>query len=168
MVLGVAITAQTTASVTIQGVPALIPFFQQAFHSLASASLAMSAVMIGSILSMLFMGKAVDRYGERIVVAVTMVAMGAATIVAATIDPVYGVLLLILTLVGALYGAVQPGGTRHRPVVPRQAARFGHGLQASKSVARRCSVSCDAAASRDSFWWSAALGPRALSQSRAG
>ena len=113
VVLGVAITAQTTASVTIQGVPALIPFFQQAFHlSLASASLAMSAVMIGAILSMLFMGNAVDRYGERIVVAVTMVAMGAATIVAAAIDPGYGVLLLILTLVGALYGAVQPGGTR--------------------------------------------------------
>src|SRR5580704_840514 len=102
VVLGVAITAQTTASVTIQGVPALIPFFQQAFHlSLASASLAISAVMIGAILSMLFMGKAVDRYGERIVVAITMVAMGAATIVAATIDPGYGVLLLILTLVGA-------------------------------------------------------------------
>jgi sugar phosphate permease len=113
VVLGVAITAQTAAAVTTQGLQALIPFFQQAFHlSLASATLTISAVMIGATLSTLFMGNAVDRYGERIVVGFTMAAMGAATIVAATIDPSYGVLLLILALVGVLNGAVQPGGTR--------------------------------------------------------
>jgi sugar phosphate permease len=113
VVLSVAITAQTAASFTTQGLQALIPFFQQAFHlSLASATLTISAVMIGATLSTLFMGNAVDRYGERIVVGFAMAAMGAATIVGATIDPSYGVLLLILVLVGALNGAVQPGGTR--------------------------------------------------------
>lgn len=113
VVLGAAVTAQATASVAILGVTALIPFLQQAFDlSLASATLAVSAVNIGPILSMLFMGQAIDRYGERTVVAFTMLAMGATAIVAATVDPSYMLLLLILGVVGAMYGAVQPGGTR--------------------------------------------------------
>jgi MFS family permease len=114
VVLAVAVTAQMTASITSQGVYVLIPFWQSAYElSQASAALAASAMNAGQILLMVHFGLAIDRYGERSVVASTMVAMGLAALGAAAFAPSsYGVLLLFLVVLGAFYASVQPGGTR--------------------------------------------------------
>lgn len=111
-VLGIAVTAQTTASIVSQGLYTLVPFFQQDFAlSQAGAALAVAAVNGGQLLSMLLMGWLIDLYGERSVVSVSMLAMGAMALLAAT-SRHYPLLLACLILLGACYAAVQPGGTR--------------------------------------------------------
>lgn len=112
VILGVAVLAQTTASVVSQGVYTLVPFLQSAFQlNQAQAALSVSAVNAGQVLSMLLMGWLIDKYGERGVVGTTMLAMGGAAVVAA-LAPNYYVLLACLVLLGASYASVQPGGTK--------------------------------------------------------
>lgn len=111
-ILGIAVTAQTTASIVSQGLYTLVPFFQQDFAlSQAGAALAVAAVNGGQLLSMLLMGWLIDLYGERSVVSLSMLAMGAMGMLAATTRH-YPLLLACLVLLGACYAAVQPGGTR--------------------------------------------------------
>ena len=113
VVLAVAVAAQTMAALVSQGVYILVPFWQSEFHlSQASAGLAVTFMNGGQILSMLLLGMATDRYGERGVVALTMIAMGLSAFGAAAFGTSYLSLLLFLTLLGAWYASVQPGGTR--------------------------------------------------------
>jgi MFS family permease len=111
--LGVALAALTTGSVVYQGVNVLIPFWKSTYHlTAASAALGASAVQAGPILSMLFLGPAIDRYGERKVVSSTMILMGLTAFGAAALDPNYPMLLLFITVMGAFYGSILPGGQR--------------------------------------------------------
>ncbi|OWW19066.1 MFS transporter [Noviherbaspirillum denitrificans] len=113
VVLGVAVAAQTMAAVVSQGVYTLVPFWQSAFQlSQASAGLAVTFMNAGQILSMVLLGMAIDRHGERNVVALTMIAMGLSAFGAAAFGTHYVSLLLFLTMLGAWYASVQPGGTR--------------------------------------------------------
>lgn len=111
-ILGVAVVAQTTASIVSQGVYTLVPYLQSAFGlSQTQAALAVSAVNAGQVMSMLLMGWLIDKYGERGVVSLTMVAMGGVAILASAASR-YEALLVCLLLLGASYAAVQPGGTK--------------------------------------------------------
>ncbi|HEY1609779.1 MAG TPA: MFS transporter, partial [Paraburkholderia sp.] len=113
IVLGVAALAQTAASITAQGIYTLIPSLQTAFHlSEAVGALSVSALNGGQIVTMLMLGWLIDRFGERYVVAFSMVMMGCSAVVGATVSPSYAVLLFFLVLVGTAYASVQPGGTR--------------------------------------------------------
>jgi len=113
VVLAAAVTSQTTASFVTQGVNVLIPFWQSAYRlTPATAALAASAVNIGPIATMLFLGWAIDRFGERRVVSSTMIGMGLTAFCAARLAPDYPVLLLLVALMGAFYASVQPGGMR--------------------------------------------------------
>jgi MFS family permease len=113
IVLGVAVAAQTTASVVSQGIYTLVPFWQSAFGlSQASTALAITAMNGGQILSMLLLGWAIDRYGERSVVALTMILMSLVALGAAGLASSYATLLVFLIGLGACYASVQPGGTR--------------------------------------------------------
>lgn len=112
VILGVAVLAQTTASIVSQGIYTLVPFLQSAFQlNQAQAALSVSAVNAGQVMSMLLMGWFIDKYGERSVVGITMLAMGA-TAAIASLAPNYYVLLACLVLLGASYASVQPGGTK--------------------------------------------------------
>lgn len=113
VVLGIAVTAQTMAAIVSQGVYVMVPFWQSAFQlTQAAAGLAVTAMNVGQILSMVLLGMAIDRYGERSVVALTMIAMGISAFAAASFGTNYLSLLLFLTMLGAWYASVQPGGTR--------------------------------------------------------
>ena len=62
VVLGIAVTAQMTASMVSLGVYVLLPFWQSAYQlSQASAALAVSAMNVGQVLSMVRLGLAIDR-----------------------------------------------------------------------------------------------------------
>lgn len=112
-VLGVAVVAQTAGSLVSQGVYTLVPFFRESFSlSQAEAALAVTVMNGGQILSMLALGRLIDRHGERSVVAVSMTGMGLMAIAGATLTNGYLSLLLSLLLLGMFYAAVQPGGTR--------------------------------------------------------
>lgn len=111
-VLGLAVVAQTSASIVSQGVYTLVPFLQSTFQlSQAKAALSVTAVNAGQVMSMMLMGWLIDKYGERGVVGITMLAMGVAAIIA-SFAPNYTVLLACLVLLGASYASVQPGGTK--------------------------------------------------------
>ncbi|WP_237657746.1 MFS transporter [Burkholderia glumae] len=111
--LGVAALAQTTASITAQGIYTLIPSLQTAFHlSEGAGALSVSALNGGQVVTMLMLGWLIDRFGERYVVAFTMVTMGLSALAGAVVSPSYLVLLLFFVLVGTSYASVQPGGTR--------------------------------------------------------
>jgi MFS family permease len=113
VVLGVAALAQTAASITAQGVYTLVPSLQTAFHlSEATGALSITALNGGQVVTMLMLGWLIDRFGERYVVAVTMVMMGLSAVAGAVISPSYVVLLFFFVLVGTSYASVQPGGTR--------------------------------------------------------
>jgi sugar phosphate permease len=113
VVLAVTLTALTTGSVVYQGVSVLIPFWKTEYGlSTASAALGASAIQAGPIVSMLFLGWAIDRYGERLIVSLSMIAMGLASFVLAALAPNYVVLLVLVTVMGAFYGAILPGGQR--------------------------------------------------------
>jgi MFS family permease len=113
IVLGLAVTAQTAGSIVSQGVYTLVPFWKEAFGlSQASAAAAVTVMNAGQILSMISLGRAIDRHGERAVVALTMTAMGAMALLAAALATTWPVLLALLLALGAFYASVQPGGTR--------------------------------------------------------
>lgn len=113
VVLAVAAVAQTAASITAQGIYTLIPSLQNAFRlSEATAALAISALNGGQVVTMLMLGWLIDRFGERYVVALTMVLMGVAAIAGSIVSENFSVLLLFFALVGTSYASVQPGGTR--------------------------------------------------------
>lgn len=113
VVLGVAVNAQTTASIVSQGIYTLVPFWALAYHlSRGSAALAVTAMNVGQIMSMMLLGWAIDRFGERSVVALTMIMMSFAAFGAAAWAPNYAMLLVWLLILGACYASVQPGGTR--------------------------------------------------------
>jgi MFS family permease len=113
VVLGAATLAQTAASITAQGIYTLIPSLQNAFHlSEATAALAVSALNGGQVITMLMLGWLIDRFGERYVVAFTMVMMGVAALAGSIISTSFAVLLLFFVLIGTSYASVQPGGTR--------------------------------------------------------
>ncbi|MFI6685548.1 MFS transporter [Streptomyces sp. NPDC050485] len=112
-VLAVAVTALTTGSIVYSGVSVLMPFWKREYHlSAATAALAATAIQAGPITSMLLMGRAIDRYGERWVVSLTMIAMGVTAFIAAAVGPSYPVLLLFILVMGAFYGSILPGGQR--------------------------------------------------------
>lgn len=112
-ILGLAVIAQTAGSIVSQGVYTLVPFFRDAFGlSQAEASLAVTVMNAGQILSMFTLGRLIDRHGERAVVAVTMIGMGVMALCAVVLAGSYWALLGFLGLLGMFYASVQPGGTR--------------------------------------------------------
>ncbi|MFX5693429.1 hypothetical protein ABTE17_22375, partial [Acinetobacter baumannii] len=66
----------------------------------------------GQIVSMIGLGRAIDRHGERAVVALTMTAMGLVALAAGAFVSSYAALLALLLVMGGFYASVQPGGTR--------------------------------------------------------
>lgn len=113
VILGTALTALTTGSIVYSGTSVLTAFWLRDYHlTAATAGLASAAMHAGPIASMLLLGRAIDRYGERWVVALTMIAMGLTSLAAAALHPSYPVLLLFLLATGAFYGSILPGGQR--------------------------------------------------------
>ncbi|MFT3803413.1 MAG: MFS transporter [Burkholderiaceae bacterium] len=113
IVLAAAVFSQAAGSITHQGLYPLVPFFQSAFHlTQASAALLITAANGGQIITIFVFGMCIDRFGERRVVSLTMVAMGLAAIMAAAMGSTYGAVLAWVTFLGAMYASIQPGGTR--------------------------------------------------------
>lgn len=112
-ILAVAVGTQTAGSIVAQGVYILVPFWRDAFGtSLASASLAVTAMNAAQIATMVALGRAIDRHGERLVVALAMLGMAASTAAAALFADGLSGLLIAMAALGGSYAAVQPGGTR--------------------------------------------------------
>jgi MFS family permease len=77
----------------------------------AQAGLLVSAVQVGPLLSMLLIGHALDRYGERWLVSLGSCMLGMTFFLISFVTH-YPLLLLLLGIVGIWYGTAQPGGSK--------------------------------------------------------
>lgn len=75
------------------------------------AGLLMSAVQLGPLLSMIWVGRMLDRQGERGWVGGGAVLLGL-TLLGTVVAPGFSFILLCLAGTGILYGTAQPGGSR--------------------------------------------------------
>ncbi|MBA4493795.1 MFS transporter [Paenactinomyces guangxiensis] len=112
VVLGLATLAQALATFVTYGVGPLAAIWQQKFSlSQTQVGLLISVVNIGPLLSMLFIGRALDRYGERWIIGIGSILLGITMGLASFLSS-YGALLFLLFLVGIHYGTAQPGGSK--------------------------------------------------------
>ncbi|WP_323992819.1 MFS transporter [Nguyenibacter sp. L1] len=113
VILTLAVLTQVTGSVVAQGFYTLVPFWREAFHvSTATAALGVTALNGGQILTMMHLGRLIDRYGERVVVSSTKIICGVLVLLGAAFATNFVELLVLIVAVGAFYAAVQPGGTQ--------------------------------------------------------
>ncbi|PTX64999.1 sugar phosphate permease [Melghirimyces profundicolus] len=110
--LGLATAVQTGATLVTYGVGPLSAVWQQEFGwTRLQAGLLMSAVQLGPLLSMIWVGRMLDRDGER-----GWVGGGAVLLGLSVLTTMWGTgfsaFLLCLALTGLLYGTAQPGGSR--------------------------------------------------------
>ncbi|MGF7088063.1 MFS family permease [Kroppenstedtia sanguinis] len=95
--------AQASATFVTYGVGPLAAIWQQIFSlSQTQVGLLISVVNIGPLLSMLFIGHALDRYGERWIIGVGSVLLGL-TMGLVSLTSSYGTFLFVLFLVGIHY-----------------------------------------------------------------
>lgn len=103
---------QTTTSIIIQGIGPLSTYWGKAYYlSPTQTAMLVSAINIGPMLSMMFLGKVIDQYGERWILGISSLLLGI-TMAATLLTQQYVFLLIILIIVGAWYGASQPGGSK--------------------------------------------------------
>ncbi|WP_241154299.1 MFS transporter [Staphylospora marina] len=112
LILAVATWSQASATLVTYGVGPLAAIWQNQWSLNASqAGLLVSAVQIGPLLSMLFIGHALDRHGERWLIGLGSCLLGL-TFLLVSFTTHYGLLMLLLVIVGIWYGTAQPGGSR--------------------------------------------------------
>ncbi|WP_240511798.1 MFS transporter [Paludifilum halophilum] len=112
MVLGLATWSQASATFVTYGIGPLAAIWQQDFSlSQTQAGLLVSVVNIGPLLSMLFVGRMLDQYGERWIIGCGSLLLGLTMGLAGFLSS-YETLLFLLFLVGIHYGTAQPGGSK--------------------------------------------------------
>ncbi|WP_136069363.1 MFS transporter [Modicisalibacter radicis] len=111
-ILTAAVTAQTTAAVSTQGIGVLGGFIQEDLQlSNASIGLLAGVLNVAPILGLLLAGEWLDRVGECLVIGIGALIMGLAMILSGFITTFSG-LLICLFFVGVGYSTAQPGGTK--------------------------------------------------------
>lgn len=112
IMLTLATVAQASATLITYGVGVLALFWKQKYVlSNMQVGLLISAVNIGPLFCMLFAGRLLDRYNERILIGASTVLLGGALLLAHMARGFIG-LLFVLLLIGTFYSVSQPGGSK--------------------------------------------------------
>ncbi|PGV65247.1 MFS transporter [Bacillus cereus] len=112
IMLTLATVAQASATLITYGVGVLALFWKQKYAlSNMQVGLLISAVNIGPLFCMLFVGRLLDRYSERILIGASTVLLGGALLLAHIAREFMG-LLFVLLLIGTFYSVSQPGGSK--------------------------------------------------------
>lgn len=110
--LGLAFLSQTGMSFVQQGLVILGSFFAVTFHlSMAQIGLITTALSLGVMVSMVFVGMAVDRFGPRVLLFWGTVLMTGLALLFARVKT-FGVLLPILFVMGITLAIVPSAGTK--------------------------------------------------------
>jgi sugar phosphate permease len=110
-ILAVGTFAQAATSCFLYGIPMLVPALRSDGLSLFTASLLVSAPMVGIMLTLIAWGAAADRYGERIVI-VTGVGIAALLLFVAALVQGTVALGILFVLAGAFAGSVNAASGR--------------------------------------------------------
>ncbi|GIM45864.1 permease [Collibacillus ludicampi] len=112
IILAIATWAQASATFVTYGISPLSAIWQsEAGLTSTEVGLLLSSVQIGPILSMLLVGKALDQYGERLLIGLGSIFLGFTAFSIPFIQNYIGILFL-LGAVGIWYGTAQPGGSK--------------------------------------------------------
>ncbi len=112
IMLALATVAQASATLITYGVGVFALFWKQKYAlSNMQVGLLISAVNIGPLFCMLFVGRLLDRYNERILIGASSVLLGGALLLVHTARGFIG-LLFVLLLIGTFYSVSQPGGSK--------------------------------------------------------
>lgn len=112
VVLGLATFTQASATLVTYGVGPLALFWQDEFHlTQMETGLLLSAVNIGPLFFMLFVGRLLDQFNERLLIGLGSILLGL-SLLAATIVDEYTRLIAVLFIIGAFYSTAQPGGSK--------------------------------------------------------
>lgn len=111
-VLSAAMTAQTTAAVSTQGIGVLGGFIQADFGLTNAGVGALAGVLnVAPVLGLLFVGAWLDQAGERLVIGTGAFVMGLSMAATGLVTGLAG-LLVCLLFVGVGYSTAQPGGSK--------------------------------------------------------
>ncbi|MEC3527970.1 MFS transporter [Bacillus paranthracis] len=112
VMLIVATIAQTTATLITYGVGVFALFWKEEYALTNTESgLLVSVVNVGSLFCMLFVGRLLDQYNEKILISISSFLLGSLLLLTNIVSGFNG-LLFVLLLIGMFYSVSQPGGSK--------------------------------------------------------
>ncbi|CAM4021512.1 MFS transporter [Bacillus paramycoides] len=103
---------QATATLITYGVGAFALFWKEEYSlTNMQSGLLVSVVSVGSLFCMLFVGRLLDRYNEKLLISISSFLLGGSLLLTNTVNEFTG-LLFVLLLAGAFYSVSQPGGSK--------------------------------------------------------
>ncbi|MGG2937150.1 MFS transporter [Bacillus pacificus] len=112
VMLIVATIAQTTATLITYGV-GVFALFWKGEYALTNmeSGLLVSVVNVGPLFCMLFVGRLLDQYNEKILISISSFLLGSSLLLTNIVSGFNG-LLFVLLLIGMFYSVSQPGGSK--------------------------------------------------------
>ena len=108
----VATIAQTTATLITYGVGVFALFWKEEYALTNTESgLLVSVVNVGPLFCMLFVGRLLDQYNEKILISISSFLLGSSLLLTNIVSGFNG-LLFVLLLIGMFYSVSQPGGSK--------------------------------------------------------
>lgn len=112
IVLMLATIAQASATLITYGVGPLAFFWKEIYHlSDMQMGLLLTAVNIGPLFCMFFVGRLLDQYSEKLLIGVSSILLGGSILFIHLVEGFMG-LLFVLMIVGVFYSTAQPGGSK--------------------------------------------------------
>ncbi|MGX5436388.1 MFS transporter [Bacillus thuringiensis] len=112
VMLILATVAQTTATLITYGVGAFALFWKEEYAlTNTEGGLLVSVVNIGPLFCMLFVGRLLDQYNEKLLISISSFLLGGSFLLTNMVNGFNG-LLFVLLLVGTFYSVSQPGGSK--------------------------------------------------------
>ena len=112
VMLIVATIAQTTATLITYGVGVFALFWKEEYAlTNMESGLLVSVVNVGPLFCMLFVGRLLDQYNEKILISISSFLLGSLLLLTNIVSGFNG-LLFVLLLIGMFYSVSQPGGSK--------------------------------------------------------
>lgn len=111
VMLIVATIAQTTATLITYGVGFRFILKEEYALTNTESGLLVSVVNVGPLFCMLFVGRLLDQYNEKILISISSFLLGSSLLLTNIVNGFNG-LLFVLLLIGMFYSVSQPGGNK--------------------------------------------------------
>lgn len=112
VMLIIATIAQTTATLITYGIGVFALFWKEEYAlTNMESGLLVSVLNVGPLFCMLFVGRLLDQYNEKILISISSFLLGSSLLLTNIVNGFNG-LLFVLLLIGMFYSVSQPGGSK--------------------------------------------------------